>query len=176
MPVGVLNLPLGSVLTGQPEVIGSSVLAAAASSIRFDFPPVYRAVLLSGWTQHTVGSYEYLRLNGDTGSNYINQNIGVSGASISGGRLTAQAQFNNDQVVSGIAGMFNPDILIIKSKAAAKAQVLQLSSTQIVATIGLSLYGGEWNNTTDLLNRVDIYPSGGNFDTNTSITLWGLRL
>ena len=175
MPVGNLSLPLGSVLTGQPEVIKSSVLAAAAASVSFQFPSVYRAVLVEGWTKDTVSAFFYIRVNNDTGANYTVQQIEVGSTSVTGSRLTGQTKWSGPGV-TGIAGQLQFSLFIAKTTAAAKAQMTMIASIGLAASIGMDITGGEWGNTADLLSRVDIFPSGGNFDVNTSITLWGFRL
>lgn len=179
MPVGALSLPLASVLTGQPEVIGSSVLAAAAASVSFQFPPVYRAVLIdAAYIKFVTASGSiYLRCNGDSGANYAQQKITANGATVAGARLTAQAQINisNDNIGAGDDSVSS--ILVVKSTAAAKAQMTWIEDHEAGAPAPyLVLGGGEWGNTADLLSRIDLLASANSFAINTAITLWGYRL
>lgn len=177
MPVGNLSLPLGSVLTGQPEVIGSSVLAAAAASVSFQFPDVYRAVAFEVFIKKdaTNGSIQ-ARLNNDSGANYSYQYIYASGASVGGARSTGQTLTYLGIDSPGSNGRWACSGLVVKTTAAAKAQMLTIASEGLAAAIVVSQIGTEWNNTTNLLSRLDIIQSAGNFAANTSITLWGYRL
>ena len=174
MPVGTLSLPIGSVLTGQPEVIGKSTLAAAAASVSFQFPPVYRAVMVEWWINTSQDAAIWLRLNNDSGANYSRQYIGANGVTVSGARET-ESKIRTVNSTGGTDGA-SASILVVKTTAAAKAQVIQTGGMLAPASIRLELIGGEWNNTADLLSRIDILPSAGNLDTNTAITLWGYRL
>ena len=175
MPVGALSLPISSVLTGQPEVIGHSVLTGAAASVSFQFPVVYRAVLVEWWINTSQDAAIWLRLNNDSGTNYSRQYIGANGATVSGARATGETKIGTVNSTGGTDGA-SASILVVKTTAAARAQVIQTGGMLAPASIRLELIGGEWNNTADLLSRIDILPSAGNLDANTAITLWGFRL
>lgn len=178
MPVGTLSLPLGSVLTGQPEVIGSSVLTAGAASVSFQFPPVYRAVLIECWDKQSGGGgSRLLRLNNDSAGNYSAQIITASAAAVAGVRRTAQTSIRVDaELAADLSTKGSMSILVVKTTAAARAQVVVITNPpKAPADIALGLVGGEWNNTTDLLTRVDIVDAGGTMVANTSITCWGWR-
>lgn len=173
--IGALSLPLASVLTGEPEVIGSTVLAAAAASVRFDFPPVYCTVLLEAYFKRDANTTAlYLYLNGDTGGNYQRQQFSAYGSSTDAARQTSQTQIRLD-ISPSLAGnqRSSASILIVKTTAAVRAQVSSLLGFN--ASPVLTFLSGEWNNTSSLLSRVDAAPSSDNFAANTSITLWGYR-
>lgn len=178
MPVGVLSLPLGSVLTGQPEVIGSSVLAAAAASIRFDFPPVYRAVLVEAFIKRDANAGDvWLRLNGNTGSNYSYDYASANSGTVSAGRVTAQAQWLLNVYSTIDANSYQSfSALVTKTTAGANAQLVSVSTYNPAASMGLEITGGQWSNTADLMSRIDVLSSSNNFAANTSITLWGYRI
>lgn len=175
MPVGTLSLPLGSVLTGQPEVIGSSVLAGAAASVVFKFPTVYRAVLIECYLKVGAGNGRMsITFNGDTGANYSYQRIDASGATVTGARATGQTSFTPGQG-TGVSPAVELNMLITKTTAAAKAQVVSQWANKAVAAMTYEVSGGEWNNTADLLTSVT-FTGAEDLATNTSITCWGWRL
>jgi len=180
MPVGTLSLPLGSVLTGQPEVIKSTVLAAAAASVSFTFPPVYRAVQVEAFIKNDANCNKrcYLRINNDSGANYSHQAIEAYGSGVSAIRTTADSKIIIDTEFNGIGANARASLsfLVTKTTAASKAQMVAISGDDDPASIVLVLVGGQWNNTTDLMSRIDVLPSANNFAANTAITLWGYRL
>ena len=181
MPVGNLPLPLGSVLTGQPEVIGSTVLTAITNQIRFDFQPIYRAIFISMWANNGTADliYPQFRLNNDSGANYQIAAIYATGASQSNSNLANETSIYNYGIVGGI---LTPQALITKSAASVKAQYIDLESGRSTgADINLGMVAAEWNNTTDLLNRIDAFATFFTsptryFGVGTSVTLWGYRL
>ena len=177
MTVGALSLPLSSVLTGQPEVIGHSVLAAAAASISFQFPSVYRAVLVEAYIKRDANAGAvWMRLNGDSGNNYSYQYISATSTTVAGARATAQAQWLLDVTSTIDANSYQSfSALVMKTTAAAKAQLVDVSSYDPAASIGLELTGGEWGNTADLMSRLDVLSASNNFAAGTSISLWGFR-
>ena len=177
MSLGVLSLPLSSVLTGQPEVIGHSVLAGAAASVRFDFPPVYRAVLIEAYIKKDAsGGNVYIRCNNDSGVNYSYQYIHAQDVTVTGARQTGATQWNLS-VVTTLQGdsRMSLSALVVKTTAAARGQMVGVFNYNDAAIIRAELAGGEWNNTTDLLTRIDVSTPTGNFAANTSITLFGWR-
>lgn len=175
--VSALPLPLASVLTGQPEVIGSSVLAAAAASVSFSFPSVYRAVLVEAHIiRDANAATTWIRANADSGNNYSYQYINASGVTVTRARATAQAQWVLDAVDTVDASARHQfSALVVKAAAAVRGQLLVASGYDPAATIKLELTGGEWNDTTSLLSRIDVLSSANNFASGTSIVLWGYR-
>ena len=176
MTVGALSLPLASVLTGQPEVIGSSVLSAAAAAVSFQFPAVYRAVLVEAYIKNDANAKTVtVYLNGDSGNNYSRQYIDADGATVTGARGTAgRFDINASGIAASASASFT--LLVVKSTAAAKAQLITSCSYNPATPPRLDIRGGEWSNTADLLSRIDIAALSNNFAANTSITVWGYRL
>lgn len=178
MPVGPLSLPIGSVLTGQPEVIGSSVLAAAAATVTFQFPSVYRAVQVDAYCKKdATGNTLSALLNNDSASNYTYQYVETSGTTTTAGRSTTTAMYlTNNGVGANVSASFT--LLIIKSAEALKGYSILINSVNNGSGVNPILinYAHEWNNTTTLLSRVDIRSDSGNFAANTSMVLWGYRL
>lgn len=181
MPVGNLPLPLGSVLTGQPEVIGSTVLTAITNQIRFDFQPIYRAIFISMWANNGTADliYPQFRLNNDSGANYQIAAIYASDTSVADASLANRTSMYNSAILGGI---LTPQSLITKSAAAVKAQYIDLESGRSTgADIELGIVAAEWNNTSELLNRIDAFATFFTsptryFGVGTSVTLWGYRL
>ncbi len=181
MPLGTLALPLGSVLTGQPEVIAQTVLTATANQIRVEFPPVYRAIQLS--MRATNGGADLIRtqfrLDNDSGANYQIAGLDSSGTSSwADSALANQTSIFNSSIVGGI---LTPQALIAKSAASVPAQYVDVMSGRSTGSdISLGHLSAQWTNTTELLTRIDVFATfftpARLFGVGTSLTLWGYRL
>ena len=82
-------IPLSSVLTGEPEVIGYKVLTATAASVRFDFQPMYRMVQVDGFILRDANANTtQLRINNDSGANYAYQYINADDITVASARAS----------------------------------------------------------------------------------------
>jgi len=156
------------------QLIESTTLASPAASVSFSTGlSGYKFFRLTYYAIHTASSLLYVRLNNDSGSNYSAQQIAGDSTSVFGARVTSQAQWA-PYSVSAIGGKMTGVLNIAKPAAGVKAQLVTQQSANLAAAIKVDLTGGEWNNTADLISRIDLLPSSGNFDTGSSFLLEGL--
>jgi hypothetical protein len=114
-----------------------------------------------------------LRLNNDSGTNYAYQTILGNGGTIIGGRATGQTSSSLTILDLGVSQAGSVSVLIAKPAAGVKAQVL--SQSGVNTSPSLLLAGDEWDNTADLISRIDVIASSNNFAAGTSILLEGLE-
>ena len=185
------RLPVGATLQGFKmvfrryatagaawTVIDSETLAAPASSISFTgIDTTYKMfrVTLYSIKDGTAGALQ-LRLNNDSGNNYIYQDLTGDSTTVNGARATAQAQFvltTGETMDDATAGTF--EIVIGKQLAGQRAMLLSKGAYYHTTTPALNYeaVSGRWSNTADLISRIDLIASAGNFDTGTVAVLEG---
>ena len=153
--------------------IESTTLASAAASVSFTTGlSGYKFFRLTIYIVNDANSKQvYLRFNNDSGSNYTWQRITGSSTSVTGNRATGEAQIAIQQTMA--ASQSNSyQCLISKPAAGVKAQVT-VQAGQDTSPV-LILVGGEWDNTADLISRIDVLASSNNFAAGTSLLLEGL--
>jgi len=156
------------------EQIEAITLDGAAASVSFASGlTAYQFFRLTAYILNDANAKDVLlRINNDSGPNYATQTIEAVASSIVGARVTGQTSnaltvINFDANRTGSFGL-----LIAKPAAGVKGQVLALNG--INTSNLLVLAGGEWSNTADLINRIDVIASSNNFAAGTSILLEGL--
>lgn len=161
---------------GAWTVIDSRTLAEAASSISF-------ASGLTGYTFFRVTAYVIkdgtggdvgLRFNNDSGTNYDYQRLSGSDTLVAAARVTGQTLIDCDfgalqanQVGTYIFAIAKQ---VSGSAAMAVGGSVAYASGPVLATAQI---GGRWNNTADLINRIDLVQTGGNFAAGTVVVLEG---
>lgn len=159
------------------------VLESAAASVVFDSGlSGFKFFRLSVYAIKSTGTATVIvRLNNDSGANYVFQQIAANGTNAAGARSTSQSSigltdsggWDTSQATNA---MFTA--LIAKPAAGVKAQALGHSNypsdTPANTTGELNLMGGEWNNTADALNRIDVLNGSGDFAIGSSFLLEGL--
>ena len=178
MPIGVAFRSLMAAGAGGAaaawDVIDSTTLGSAAASISF-------ATGLSGYKLFRVTAYmikdgtggnAQLRLNNDSGANYDDQRVQGFVTSTPSGRATSQTYVLLAQLDASTAGTI--EIIIGKQLAGATGMILS-ESTQLVSGYFVTRYvAGRWVNTADLISRIDLISSGGNFAAGTVVVLEGV--
>lgn len=182
MPVGVAFRSLMAAGAGGAaapwDVIDSTTLGSAAASISF-------ATGLSGYKLFRVTAYivkdgsnglGVLRFNNDSGANYSYQRLLGAGTGVLAQRSTGQTSYD----FAAGAGLKSNDpstlsAVIAKQVTGSPAMVL---SDCVIDEDGTALYNvnvaGIWSNTADLISRIDLVSSSGNFDTGTVAVLEGV--
>ena len=175
----VLSLPISHKdlgAGGKLHLVSHDTLIAAASSITLGLPSMYRMFILDMYLiKDGSASDAYLRINGDTGSNYAWQRLTAQDSTINGGRAATSYQSISNTVIAANQELAS-EIIITKSVAGQEAQMLISSTIEIAAGVSLEMYSGEWGNTADLLSSLLIVTSSGNFDVGSSFTLYGVTL
>jgi len=164
---------------GAWDVIDSETLAAPASSISFTgIDTTYKMfrVTLYSIKDGTAGALQ-LRLNNDSGANYVYQDLTGDATTVNGARATAQAQFvltTGETMDAATAGTF--EIVIGKTVAGSAAMLLSKGTYYHTTTPALNYEAtaGRWNNTADLISRIDLIASAGNFAAGTVCVLEGV--
>ena len=179
MPLGVT---FRAMATSQPvpawNVIDSETLAAPAASISFTgIDTTYKMfrVTLYSIKDGTAGALQ-LRLNNDSGNNYAYQDITGDDTTVNGARATGQAQFvltTGETMDDATAGTF--EIVIGKTVAGSAAMLLSKGAYYHTTTPALNYesIAGIWSNTADLISRIDLIVSAGNFASGTVCVLEG---
>lgn len=153
-------------------VIGSITLGSAASSVSFTgIDTTYRmfrvtAYIVKDGTQGTVR----LRFNNDSGSNYDRQNLRGSSTTVSAARTSGDTHIDTNTIAANEAGTV---CFVIAKQLATTAAMVVADVT--LPTTGPALtterLAGRWNNTADLISRIDLLPNNGNFAAGTTVVL-----
>lgn len=166
--------------TRRMEFIARTQLTGAAASVSF-------ATGLSGFTKFFLLCYiandanakvVYLRFNNDSGANYAQQMVYAEGTTVGGYRHTGATQLQVDGVGTTIAANKAAVIVVEVSKPVAgevARATLRMASDSNVVGVSLASVAGEWTNTADLINRIDILTNANNITTGTRIVLWGSK-
>jgi len=157
-------------------LIEDAVLGSAAASITF-------STGLTDYTKFRLTLYVikdgssapvYMRLNGDTGTNYARQTLDANSTAVTGARATGATEYRpiNTQLFAS-----NPAILtaeIAKPLTTTPARITSsLASINTAGNIILWTGAGEWSNTADLISSISILASAGDFAANTRAVLEG---
>ena len=161
-------------LISQQTVTGSSVATITFSSISGSYKNlrlVYNAAITSGsWDAM------YMRLNGDTGANYISQTSSAIATSLTGAEFVAQTYMTLCRV--GQAGASSGQIVIpnYAGTVLKKSTIAQGISIPAYTTSGAQLFvaGAAWNNTA-AITQLDITVAVGTIQwaVGSSFTLYG---
>lgn len=136
---------------------GSPVSSVSFQSINSNFR-LFRITAYAALTAATM----CVRFNNDSGNNYATQIMYGNGASPAGSvRFTAQPQ-----IVMQDADMTAPipwvcTMTISKTLTSVGAAVIGHVADQVTPTV--LVIGGVWNNTSALINRIDLFPSANTF-------------
>src|SRR3990167_3115669 len=159
--------------------LGAVILTAAAASIRFDFPTDYKVLFLDMRLikDGTVGAPD-ITLNGDTGANYDQQLLSGSSTTVAGARSTGRAELFAVDASFNIAanGALTAQCVIAKQQSGDEALGLMSAALNGNANDPAVWFAaGIWNNTADLMSRLDITASATNFAAGTVAQLYGVR-
>jgi hypothetical protein len=139
---------------------GSPMSNASFTSI----PSTYKHLKITYNVRITTGASDYLRIriNNDTGINYtVQRHTAVNTES-------AAASFDNDHITLSIVGDDNWCTgTVTLSKPTTSDRGIGLGHSAAVSTVSLTPWlqtiGILWDNTSSLINRVDVYVPTGNF-------------
>jgi hypothetical protein len=173
----------GSISSSSFESIATATGTGSSGTITFSsIPSTYKHLQIRGMGFGDSGGQLFLRLNGDTGSNYTRHRLlGYNGVVYASGE-TAQTSIRMcvDDVNYASMGTTNPTVAI--------TNIIDYASTtknKTVRTLGgidsnnagnseIDLTSGLWLNTS-AINSVSIIISAGNFTTNTVFSLYGIN-
>lgn len=175
--MATVRLPRGRAAPSW-EHIAAQVLDAAAASIVFsDISTAYRMFRITLYIiKDGTGGLAELRLNSDAGANYDRQYMTANGVSIGGNRNLG---LDSHRIDSGIGANNHSlaEILIAKQVATEMALIFSRSNYGNGGVDPyIDLQVSQWTNVADLINRIDIIASAGNFDVGTRAVLEGIQL
>jgi hypothetical protein len=187
IPFGVLSAAGAGVVGGDYELISTTVLGTATSSVTFsslgDYSSTYKhlQIRMTGRTSR-VAQFDYinLRLNGDTGNNYTAHYVYGDGSSVQSGFEGASISrafvgtFAGNSATASIFGASVFDILdaysTTKNKTTRALHGVRTGSFQeVFLSSGLYM-------STAATNSVTILPTvGPNFLTGSRFSLYGIK-
>lgn len=152
------------------KVINSVTLGSAASSVSFTgIDTTYRMFRVTAYVvKDGTGGFVNLRLNNDSGRNYDYQQLSGDSTSISAARGTGQAQMSFPWNVQANTQSF---VEFTIGKQLATAAAMGLGSQTVTGNIIMTKNAFRWNNTADLINRIDLISGTGNFAAGTVVVL-----
>lgn len=156
------------------NLIDTQVLSTTAASVSFQgIPSWYRAFRLTIYVVNDTNAKNVqIRLNNDSGNNYTYQYVAGNGATVNGALTSSQAQFLLTLPTTiDASGFAKFDVSIAKPLAATPAFVSWFSNVRAASTI--ASVGGSWNNTADLISRIDVIAGADNFAAGTTVMLEG---
>lgn len=157
---------------GAWRKIGSQRLAAPASSITFSgIDTSYRMFRLTVFiVKDGTASSVLLRLNNDTGSNYVRQRLTGNDSAVAAARAASFFLSGISTVAAG--GTFTASVTIAKQLATAPAMLVgRMAYMSSAPGEQLQALGGQWNNTADLISQIDLDCPVGNFAAGTVVVL-----
>lgn len=161
------------------EHIDTQVLSAAAAAITFSgIDTTYRRFrVLCAQLKDASGAASAVttRLNNDSGSNYAYQRLSGDGATAAAARTSGTTAWSTDVTTDdNDSGLLVWEITKPAAGMTGSA-VGRLAFYLTGVGILLALLAGEWNNTADLISRIDLMMGSGQFNTGTRVTLGGAR-
>ena len=159
------------------EPIATTTLGSAAASI--DFTSISSAYtdlkIILTTTSSVNGADLYMRFNSDSATNYSITYLRGNGTSAATSRLSSQTQMT---LTSGVVGLSSTipqfySIDIFSYTDSAFKTALTNTNGDRNGTGGVSDVVSLWRSTS-AITSVNLLPSGGNFNANTSATLYGI--
>lgn len=162
------------------EEIETVTLGSAAASVSFTTGlTAYKFFRLTVFIKNDANAKTAsIRLNNDGGTTYARQYLAAQSTTVLGARSTGQTSALLNVVGGDIDAnsYLSASVLIAKPSASVKGQLTIHSGYDPAALMTMELWGVEWNNTADLISRIDVIASSNNFAAGTSVLLEGLAL
>lgn len=160
------------------EYINSVVLTANASEITFsNIPQNYQdlTIVTSADTDYTFASTQsiFIRLNGDSASNYSATWLLGNGSAASSSRNSNNSSGIYIGEVSATLNYVTPLTVNIFSYSNTNTFKTAISDSS-VASAWITTQVGLWRSAT-AISSVSLYASGYNFTAGTNATLWGVK-
>lgn len=169
---------------GGYELIAESTLGAPAATIDFSsIPATYKHLRLLYSARGTNASNTVnlsVRFNNDSTAvyDYIAYRMwdsGLGGSSISGATSLKVAEMSGANATAGMAGQGTVDIPAYATAGFYRTLTSQMWGAWSTAANGFQLFttGGQWRSTT-AINQITLVLSAGNFDTGSTVSLYGI--
>jgi hypothetical protein len=184
IPLGFLA-GSGGGLDSDFELIETQILGSTQASITFSslgtYSSTYKHLQIRGAARITLaqayGSVS-IRLNGDTGSNYIKHELIGNGSTVSSSSSGSQTRMTDIVQVPGAnnnADAFGPFVIDILDPYATKNKTVRaLSGRAVSSNPAIALMSGLYINTASLTS-IQLLGENGNLLTGTRISLYGIK-
>lgn len=165
--------------TKRMEFIARTTLTGAAASVSFNpVPSDFRKFFLVGYlVKDGTADEPLLRLNNDSGANYVEEELSVTSTTVAVERKTAQTSI--ELTANNAIGASDVGLIMIEISKPLAGEVARVTNRTSFVDPSLFIWyaalAAEWSNTAALISRIDILAASGNFAANTTILLWGSR-
>jgi hypothetical protein len=161
-------------MTASFVLLSDETLAAPAASMTATVDTAYRMfrVTFYGIKDGSAGALR-LRLNGDSGTNYIIQGLLADSTTLTGGRTSAtqtSIYAPNSTLTANNPAMFLYEIE--KPLTTTPARVT-FSSAVLLPNLALGSQSAEWANTADLIDEITVSASTTNFAIGSRMLIEG---
>lgn len=155
--------------------LDTQVLAAPAASVSFTGIGATASVrmrLYAYMVQDGTPGSPRVRLNNDAGANYNRQSVNASAGVVTPARAVGQTQMAASvTILANEHGFW----LLNLAKVAATEVGRAIATLAIRDTVQFEAHSFDWTNAADLINRVDLLTSAGNFVAGTRVVLEGAQ-
>lgn len=156
------------------EPIATQTLGSSAASVTFSsISGAYTDLLLVTSNGSTTATNTYVRLNGDSGSNYSFTQLTGTGSSAISGRSSNQTAIRVDNYASAATSITNAYIFQLQNYSNTTTYKTVLTRTNEAGT-GVDATVGLWRNTA-AITSILYYPGVGNWITGSTFTLYGIK-
>ena len=174
MPLGVTfrSMSAASTLVAGKKIASQSLGVAAASISFTGIDTTYKMFRVTAYLVKDGSNGRcQVRLNNDSGANYTRQNLTGDNAGVTAAR---SAQTNFEVTLSSINNGTPASLSFVVAKQLAGSPAMLIASavmTNTAPVLVTNYTGGIWANTTDLISRIDLVASAGNFSAGTVAVL-----
>ena len=178
-PLGILSAAGAGGVAGDFELITSTILGSAQSSVVFDvssFASTYKHLQIRATARKSnTDNSQLIRLNGDTASNYALHYLWGNGSTVQSAGSGGQSSITNfpfagSNFTANAFGAYVIDILDAYSTTKNKT-VRQLSA---LSNIEIQLASGFWNNTSSLTS-ISLGTTSGDLVSGSRFSLYGIK-
>lgn len=170
--------------------ICQTVLTAPAATVRLPagagtLSVAYRSLVLHSRARSVavaINDFLYMRFNGDAGANYNWQSHRASGANVNLGSLSVGQNEIRIGIIGGANATANrfdfsktviPDYAITGQRRVALSEYGALANLIAANTYVGQIYG-DWSNIVNAITDITLFASGGNLDTDSRFSLYGI--
>lgn len=174
---GAYGWGAASAAAGAFESIATATGTGSSGTITFSsIPSTFKQLQIRGIAYDGSANNIWLRVNSDTGTNYSRHTIHATGAAVSADGLATRSEIN-----TRLYGGYTTNIL-----SAWVIDILDYASTSKYKTVrgfagydqngagNISVFSGLWQSTS-ATTSISIIDSVGNFNTQTTFALYGIK-
>jgi hypothetical protein len=163
---------------GAYDSLATVTLSANTSSITFaGIPAGYKHLQLRATWANSTGADTWMRINGDTGSNYAAHYLNGNGSAAAGGAITGAGALGAYLGYSGSTTAFTGAVMdILDYTSTAKNKTTRsLTGYDANGSGQIYLFSSLYFATPAAVTSLTITPASGNLTTNSSFALYGIK-